>query len=172
MGARSLNRLVSRGSSAAFSEPPRRILAIDYGTRRLGLAVSDELQLTAQPLCILTRTNRRELFSTLREICRRHAVARILVGHPVHMSGDSSPMAEEAARFAARLRKETHLEVELIDERLTSWEAKQTSGEFGGPARRRRSPIDDVAAAIMLREYLNSRSAPDSSSVSAGRNHQ
>ena len=76
---------------------PRRILAIDYGRKRIGLALSDELGLTAQPLATFLRTNRRNDLRRLREICRKHAVARILVGHPLHMTGESSPMAEEAA---------------------------------------------------------------------------
>lgn len=172
MSARSVNRQPTTDISAAFAERPCRILAIDYGTRRLGLAVSDELQSMARPLCILTRTNRRELFHALREICSRHAVARIVVGHPVHMSGVSSPMAGEAARFAARLRKETRLEVDLIDERLTSWEAKQMLAELGMPARPKRSPVDDLAAAILLREYLNNRSALHPPVTPIGQNPQ
>ena len=133
---------------------PRRILAIDYGRKRIGLALSDELGLTAQPLVTLLRTNRRNDFRRLREICRKHSVARILVGHPLHMTGESSPMAEEAALFAARLRKDLGIEVELVDERLTSWEAAQTMVEVKSSSRRKRAPIDDVAAAVLLRDYL------------------
>ncbi len=133
---------------------PRRILAIDYGRKRIGLALSDELGLTAQPLATFLRTNRRNDLRRLREICRKHAVARILVGHPLHMTGESSPMAEEAALFAARLRKDLGIEVELVDERLTSWEAAQTMAEVKSSSRRKRAPIDDVAAAVLLRDYL------------------
>jgi putative Holliday junction resolvase len=125
---------------------PRRILAIDYGRKRIGLALSDELGLTAQPLATDLRR--------LREICRKHAVARILVGHPLHMTGESSPMAEEAALFAARLQKDLGIAVELVDERLTSWEAAQTMAEVKSSSRRKRAPIDDVAAAVLLRDYL------------------
>lgn len=133
---------------------PRRILAIDYGRKRIGLALSDELGLTAQPLATFLRTNRRNDLRRLREICRKHAVARILVGHPLHMTGESSPMAEEAALFAARLQKDLGIEVELVDERLTSWEAAQTMAEVKSSSRRKRAPIDDVAAAVLLRDYL------------------
>lgn len=136
----------------------RRILALDYGRRRIGLALSDELRLTAQPLRTLARKNRAEDVRHLRQICREQGVARIIVGHPVHMTGEPGEMAEEAARFAARLKKELGIEVELLDERLTSWEAEQTvtgtrsrSSQGRG---RRRAPLDDVAAAILLREYL------------------
>jgi putative Holliday junction resolvase len=80
-------------------------------------------------------------------------VARIIVGHPVHITGEAGEMAEEAARFGARLRKELGIEVELLDERLTSWEAEQMVGGMRVRGRDR-APIDDVAAAILLREYL------------------
>ena len=134
----------------------RRILAIDYGRKRIGLALSDELGLTAQPLGTLTRTNRRNDLRRLREICRKHEVAQIVVGHPLHMTGETSPMAEESARFAARLQKDLGIGVELQDERLTSWEAEQTVAETKS-SRRKRGALDDVAAAILLRDYLEKK---------------
>ncbi|MGH9759052.1 MAG: Holliday junction resolvase RuvX, partial [Candidatus Acidiferrales bacterium] len=70
-------------SAQARASNPRRILAVDYGRKRIGLALSDELELTAQPLAILERVNRREDLRRLRDICRKHSVGRILVGHPV-----------------------------------------------------------------------------------------
>ncbi len=133
---------------------PRRILAIDYGRKRMGLALSDALQLTAQPLLVLARTNRRNDLRRLQEICRKHGVARILVGHPVHITGEAGEMADEAAQFAARLQKELGIEVKLVDERLTTWEAEQiVAGRKS--ADRRKSHVDDVAAAVLLREYLD-----------------
>jgi len=142
----------NRGSDTPAGEK-RRILALDYGRKRIGLAVSDELRLTARPLDILTRKNRAEDLRRLREICREQGVARIIVGHPVHITGETGEMAEEAARFAGRLRKELGIEVELLDERLTTWEADQTVRSTRARAGNR-APIDDVAAAILLREYL------------------
>ena len=133
---------------------PGRILALDYGRKRIGLALSDELGLTAQPLVTLPRTNRRNDLRRLREICRKHTVARILVGHPLNMTGEAGPMADEAALFAARLQKDLGIDVELVDERLTSWEAAQTMAEVKSSSRRKRAPIDDVAAAVLLRDYL------------------
>jgi putative Holliday junction resolvase len=138
----------------------RRVLAIDYGRKRIGLALSDELGLTAWPLETLLRTNRRDDLRRLREICRKHEVSRMVVGHPIHMNGETSPMADEAARFALRLEKELGIGVELADERLTSWEAERTVAETRSSSRRRRGPLDDVAAAILLREYLERKRAP------------
>lgn len=136
-----------------------RILAIDYGRKRIGLALSDELGITAQPLQTLLHKNRRDDLRRLRDICRTLGVARILVGHPVHMTGATGEMADEAARFAERLRKELGIEVELADERLTSWEAEQTMRGFGSARQRKNASVDAVAAAILLREYLDKKRA-------------
>jgi putative Holliday junction resolvase len=138
---------------------PSRILGIDYGRKRIGCALSDERGITAQPLGTIIRTNRRNDLRRLRDICRKHGVARILVGHPLHMTGEASPMADEAARFAARLQKELHIEVELVDERLTTWEAERTVAETKSSSRRKRASLDDVAAAVLLRDYLEHRGA-------------
>jgi putative holliday junction resolvase len=132
----------------------RRVLAIDYGRRRIGLALSDELGLTARPLATLLRVNRRTDLRRLGQICREHSVARVIVGHPLHLSGEAGEMAEEAARFAAKLRRETGVEIELVDERLTSWQAEQMATEIEPSERRKRKSLDDLAAAILLREYL------------------
>jgi putative holliday junction resolvase len=138
-----------------MSKPePCRILAIDYGRKRIGLALSDELGITAQPLATLERTNRRSDLRRLREICRANSVAHILVGHPIRLNGDAGEMAAEAARFASRLKKELAIEVELVDERLTTWEAEQTVNRSKASSRRKQQPVDHVAAAILLRDYL------------------
>lgn len=153
-------KLETSGSVATETparEKRRRILAVDYGRKRIGLAVSDELRLTAQPLETLARKNRADDLRRLREICREQGVARIIVGHPVHITGEPGTMAEEAARFAARLKKELGIEVELLDERLTSWEAERTVAGMRPSRGRRRAPLDDVAAAILLREYLENQ---------------
>jgi len=156
---------VAGGNSALKSEmhPSRtsmpRILAIDYGRKRIGLALSDELGITARPLQVMAHKNRRDDIRRLREICREHSVARILVGHPVHITGEVGQMADETSRFATRLRKELSIEVELADERLTTWDAEQTIAEFGSFRQRKGVALDAVAAAILLRDYLDSKRA-------------
>ncbi len=139
-------------------QPRRAVLAIDYGRRRIGLALSDEGGLTARPLGILPRTNRRQDVTRLRELCRHHAVGSIVVGWPIHLDGTPGTMAAEAARFADRLRKQLGLPVDLIDERLSSWEAEQsisTSGPRKRAALRKSKTLDDLAAAVILRDYLS-----------------
>lgn len=145
----------TRGHAGAAELPLHtRILAVDYGRRRLGLAVSDELGKIAQTLPVMLRTNRRMDVRRLRELVKQKGITAILVGLPVHLSGRVSEMAEEAGKFAERLAKELGLPVELRDERLTSWEAAQMSEELG-VRRGKNTEIDSVAAAILLREYLS-----------------
>jgi putative holliday junction resolvase len=148
MNASSIANRGDRGTNGKGT----RILAVDYGRKRIGLALSDELRLTAQPLRTILRTNRQNDLRRLREICRENGVTHIVVGQPLHMSGDASPMSDETARFAARIEKHLGIQVELADERLTSWEAKQTLAK--NTATRQRKPVDDVAAAVLLRDYL------------------
>lgn len=133
-----------------------RLLAIDYGRRRIGLAVSDELGLTGQPLPAMERKNRRTDLARLRDIVRQNGVGAILVGLPLHLSGEQGEMATEASQFAARIQKELRLSVKLRDERLTSWEAEQMAAELG---LRKNADIDSLAAAILLREYLDETTA-------------
>lgn len=129
---------------------------MDYGRKRIGLAISDELGLTARPLTTMRRTNRQNDMRRLREICRRNGVCRILVGYPLHLTGEAGAMADEASGFALRLEKATDIEVELRDERLTSWEAQRTVKETKS-GRPTGGPLDDVAAAILLRDYLEQK---------------
>jgi putative Holliday junction resolvase len=141
------------------------ILAIDYGQKRLGLALSDERRLASHPFETWTRTNRRRDLARLRELVRQKGVSRIVVGLPLHLDGTPSEMSEEARRFAARVEKALGLPVELMDERLSSWEAYETMAAAGAGKRSGRGPtertgksqqpaLDKIAAAIILRDYL------------------
>jgi len=131
-----------------------RVLAIDYGRKRIGLAISDELGMTARPLETLGRTNRRDDLRRLRELARKHDVARIVVGNPVRLNGSAGEMAEEAARFAARIQKALGLPVEMMDERLSSWEAQETTAATRTKCDKHGAGVDAVAAAVILRDFL------------------
>jgi len=148
------------------------ILAIDYGRKRLGLALSDELGVTSRPFAVWTRINRRRDLARLRELVRQQAVRRIVIGLPLHLDGTQSEMSEEAKGFAGRVEKALGIPVEMMDERLTSWEAEQTLDANKStlssrrrrehrPGRGRQTSIDDVAAAVILRDYLR-RTYPQS----------
>ena len=151
------------------------ILAIDYGQKRLGLALSDEHGVTSRPFATWTRINRRRDLARLRELVRKERVRRIVVGLPLHLDGTPSEMSEEAKSFAARVEKALGIPVEMMDERLSSWEAKQTlsRNEIAAASAPRSSdrtpssaktPLDDVAAAIILRDYLDRNAAVESRS--------
>lgn len=155
-------------SRSSHSKSQRgRILAIDYGRRRIGLALSDELGMTADPLGTLVRQNRREDMFRLRKLARRYDVGSIVVGYPLRLDGRRSEMAEEAARFAARVEKDLGLPVEMRDERLTSWEAGEILKARGG-RRRKTDELDSLAAAILLQEHLNSKHGPPRATPRAG----
>jgi putative Holliday junction resolvase len=140
------------------SGPRRVILAIDYGRTRIGLALSDASQTTARTLAVLERTNRRNDVTRLRELCREHSVGTIVVGWPIRLDGTPGAMASESEQFAERLRKQLCLPVELVDERLSSWEAEQLATAANLRSHKspgKRKALDDVAAAIVLRDYLS-----------------
>jgi putative Holliday junction resolvase len=170
-----------RVSPPAADLPAERILAIDYGQRRIGLAISDPARVTARPLATLERKNRRDDVRRLRGVVREHRVRRILVGHPVHLDGSPSEMAAETERFARRVEKQLRLPVELVDERLSSWEAGEVMASQGrsrsgrsekaAPAGARRKKVqhtlDAVAAAVILRDYLEREHALTAAAQSA-----
>lgn len=142
-----------------------RILALDLGSKTLGLAVSDPLGLTAQGLPTVKRTDRRGDLERLRELVNAYQVERIVVGHPLHLKGYAAARAQEAERFADRLRRDLKLPVELFDERLTTAEAERLvreSGQASGgrrPSRLRqekqKGAIDQIAATLLLQTYLD-----------------
>jgi len=155
----------STGSAVAKVSTDGKILAVDYGRARIGLAIAESLQGIAQPLATLKRVNRNEDMRRLRELVRENAVNLILVGLPLRLDGARGEMAEETQRFAQRMRKQIGVAVEMADERLTSWEAERLlEEEFGrkskqidgAPKKRDASKftVDSVAATIILREYL------------------
>ena len=129
------------------------------GNRRIGVAVSDELGLTAQPVLTLERRrNVREDLRSLARLCRRFGVAGIVVGNPLHLSGDASPQAAKSQAFAAELSSLTGLPVHLWDERLTTREAHQILYEAGYARQEHRRVVDQVAATLILQSFLEQRS--------------
>jgi putative Holliday junction resolvase len=136
-----------------------RILALDLGSKTIGLAVSDPLGITAQGLPTLSRTNRRADLARLRELVEAYQVARIVVGHPLHLKGYAGARAQEAERFADWLRRDLKLPVELFDERLTTAEAERLLREARPGRRQRRSrkfgTADQIAATLILQTYLD-----------------
>jgi putative Holliday junction resolvase len=138
--------------------PQPRYLALDVGSKRIGVAVSDELGLTAQPVLTLERRrNPREDLRSLARLCRRFAVAGIVVGNPLHLSGEVSPRAAKTQEFAANLGSLTGLPIQLWDERLTTREAHQMLYEAGRPRQEHGRVVDQVAATLILQSFLDDR---------------
>lgn len=142
-----------------------KILGLDYGRVRIGLALAESSAAIAQPFGTLHRINRNEDMRRLREFVREHGVKLVVVGLPLRLDGSRGEMAEETERFAQRMRKQIGVSVEMADERLTSWQAERVlEEEFGRSskhtqgARERKGAekftADSVAATIVLREYL------------------
>ncbi len=136
-----------------------RYLALDVGSKRIGIAVSDELGLTAQPVLTLERRrNPREDLRSIARLCRRYAVVGIVVGNPVKLDGAMSAQAEKVQTFAAGLGELTGLKINLWDERLTTHEAHQLLYEAGHARQDHRKVVDQVAATLILQSFLDRRS--------------
>jgi putative holliday junction resolvase len=132
-------------------------MGLDVGDRRVGVAVSDERGLTAQPVLTLHRTNRKDDLRSLARILRKHGCTEIVVGNPLYMSGDLSPQAMKAQAFAETLRQEFGLPVVLWDERLTTTEAHRLLHEAGRAGSEHKKVVDQVAAVLILQGFLDSR---------------
>ena len=143
-----------------------RTLALDVGDRRIGLAITDPLGLTAQPLFTLHRTTLRADLKAIGRFIRKHEVATLLVGLPVHADGSPSPQSAKTEAFAAALFAEhPTLQQEMLDERLTTREAHalldSTGGRHGAADRRaRQEQIDQVAATLLLEAFLSRENGP------------
>ena len=131
-----------------------RIMALDVGKMRVGVALSDPLGYTAQPLLTLWRKTRGEDMRSLLRLIRKHEVVKIVVGNPLHMSGDISPWAAKVHEFADELQKRSGLPVQLWDERLSSVAAHEILNEAGHDRRDRKYVIDQVAAVVILRGWM------------------
>lgn len=137
---------------------PPRYLALDVGSKRIGVAVSDELGLTAQPVLTLERRhNTREDLRSLARLARRFAVAGIVVGNPLHISGEESPRSTRTQAFAAQLGELSGLPVHMWDERLTTEAAHQILYEAGHPRQEHRRVVDQVAATLILQSFLDEK---------------
>ncbi len=139
--------------------PSGRLLGVDYGSKRVGLAISDPEGRFALPLGVVARKDDRGVARRISEIVRREGVAGLVVGEPRRLDGTRGEAAERAARFARRLEAATGLPVELVDESLTSVEAERRLGAAGIEAGPKSGRVDAVAAQILLQEALDRRRA-------------
>jgi putative Holliday junction resolvase len=135
-----------------------RYLGLDVGNRRIGVAVTDELGLTAQPVMTLERGRSvREDLRRLARLARKFGVVGVVVGNPMHLSGEASAQGEKTRAFAAELGALSGLPIHLWDERLTTHEAHQILYEAGHARQEHRQVVDQVAATLILRSFMENR---------------
>jgi putative holliday junction resolvase len=134
-----------------------RVLGLDVGSKRIGVAVSDPLGITAQGLETIQRQNKRSDFAHLERVLREYEVREIVVGFPLRMSGAEGTQAERMQRFAEELRQRFQLPVHLWDERLTSAEANRLLRETDMSIKRRGEVVDQMAAVLILQSWMEAR---------------
>ena len=135
-----------------------RILAIDHGTKRMGVAISDELGMIAQPLEFIRAEPFANFLTRLKEILKEKQVELILVGMPRNLNGSYGPAALKVQEFVTVLKDAVTIPIQTLDERLTSVQAHRLLTEAEVSGRQRKGKVDKSAAAILLQSYLDSRS--------------
>lgn len=134
-------------------------MALDYGERRIGVAISDPTRTLAQPLETVTGSPRAALERIARLVVE-HEVDRIVVGLPLLLDGTAGAQARLARSFGERVERETGVAVEFVDERLSSAEARRVLRDAGVSSRKQRGRTDPIAAALMLRTWLERAAGP------------
>lgn len=132
-----------------------KILAVDFGVRRLGFAVGNSLTRTAVPLPQLVRGGDEAVLHHIRQLIETYEIERVIVGRPRHMDGARSATTTLAEQFIGYLRKRVSVPVEAVDERLTSFDAEERLREVEPDPRRRKALLDSVSAQVMAEMYLS-----------------
>jgi putative Holliday junction resolvase len=132
------------------------LLGLDIGDTRIGVAISDDLGVAAHPLCTLTRKNRQVDLIVISDLVSIHGVERVIIGLPISLDGSLGGQAEKVQKFAKRLEHAIDVPIEFQDERFTTAEAEEILRELNKDARKQKGLIDEVAAVLILKDYLNS----------------
>lgn len=155
-------RVCSPVNFSGSDATPHRVLALDVGSRTIGLAVSDPLGITAQGLPTIRRKNKRADFEALGQILRQYTIQEIVVGDPLRMSGSAGRQSVKMSAFAEELQRRFGVPVHLWDERLTSAQANRLLRETEMSIRRRAQVVDRLSAVLILQGFLDRRSmGPD-----------
>jgi len=134
-----------------------RYLGLDIGTKRIGIAVSDPLYLTAQPVDTIMRQPEKKSIEEIKRLCEKYNVSHIIAGLPVNMDGSFGYQAQDVTKYADLLKQELQIQLIFEDERLTSEDAEKILIEQGKKPSKNKALIDKVAAAIILQQYLDRR---------------
>jgi putative Holliday junction resolvase len=151
------NRDVPSEPTHSQNGPHPRVLGLDVGSKRIGLAISDLLGITAQGLETIQRQNKRLDFAQLEKVIREYGVAELVVGYPLRMSGAEGIQAEKMQGFAEELRQRFQLPVHLWDERLSSAQANRLLRETEMSIKRRGQVVDQMAAVLILQSWMDAR---------------
>ena len=131
------------------------LLGLDIGDTRIGVAISDELGVAAHPLCTLTRKNRQVDLIVISDLVSIHEVECVVIGLPISLDGSLGAQAEKVQNFAKRLEGVLDIPIAFQDERFTTAEAEEILRELGKDAREQKGIIDEVAAVLILKDYMN-----------------
>ena len=139
-----------------MSSEPGRIMALDVGGRRIGVALSDTTRVLASPLTTLRAEPRDRVIAQIAALVAQHEVSEVVVGLPLTLGGEVGPQAQIVQTFADDLRRALDVPLHLFDERLTSVAAERMMIDMGIKPERRKARIDEVAASIILQDFLDS----------------
>jgi putative Holliday junction resolvase len=134
-----------------------KILSIDYGTVRTGVAICDSMEILASPYDTITETDIDSLVKKITEIAKKEKVGRIVVGHPINMDGSIGPKAKNCELLAEKIGAESGLEAVMWDERLTTVSAHKALNTTNTRGKKRKAVVDKLAAVIILEDYLSFR---------------
>jgi len=133
-----------------------RVIALDLGQKRIGVAISDETETISSPLTTIPGDNTNRAIKSIKEIIDSRDVLRVIIGLPLNMNGSKGPKAMEALEFAENLRKKLLIDVVTFDERLTTKQGEDMLIQADVSRKKRKSIIDKIAAQIILQTYLDS----------------
>ncbi len=136
-----------------------RILALDFGQRRIGVALSDALEITAQPLGVIERSGAAADLQAVGKLIASHAVECVVIGLPLTLKGEQGPQAQRALAFGEALKRIISVPIEWVDERFTTAQASRALREAGQDSRKQKSSIDQAAAQLILQSYLDAKHA-------------
>ena len=139
---------------------PRRILALDYGTKRIGVALSDEMGWTAQPLETYERRTLDQDIAHIQDLVRTHEVGRVVLGLPLRLGGEEGPAVQAVHQFLEPLAEALPVPVVTWDERLTTVEAEELLIAADVSRKKRKGTVDRIAAAFLLQSYLEAQAPP------------
>lgn len=132
----------------------KRLMAIDYGDRRIGIAVSDMLGITAQPVGFITISGKKDAINQIKDIFSQYEISKIVFGLPKNMDGTEGERAEKTRYFAERLSEELNVEVDFFDERLTTVYADRTLNSLNVKGRKKEGKKDSLSAVLILQGYM------------------